>query len=203
MLDFLSYGWPIDCTASTVPVHHYIIIFLLQTLILMCKPILTLNYPGMPSPDPSSILHFPMTVCSPLQTVPKRGSSTRQVVMDLSFPLGCSVMDCIFLQILTCIWADIVSYNYPGLTSLSNSSLRKVVTVLFSRKTCAELIVSSHWFEGLPFTRFSLSGQILFWHSLSFWFTFLGKILSTWEVWRALKRHKRYAKSNFSLLSAL
>ena len=62
VLDFLSYGWPIDCTACTVPVQHYIIIFLLQTLILMCKPILTLNYPGMPSPDPSSIPHFPMTL---------------------------------------------------------------------------------------------------------------------------------------------
>ena len=32
-------------------------------------------------------------VCCPLQTVPKRGSSTWQVVMDLSFPLGCSVND--------------------------------------------------------------------------------------------------------------
>ena len=62
VLDFLSYGWPIDCTASTVPVQHYIVIFLLQTLILMCKPILTLNYPGMPSPDSSSILYFPMTL---------------------------------------------------------------------------------------------------------------------------------------------
>ena len=62
VVDFLSYGWPIDCTASTVLVHHYIIIFLLRTLILMCKPILTLNYPGMPSPDPSNILHFPMTL---------------------------------------------------------------------------------------------------------------------------------------------
>ena len=30
-------------------------------------------------------------VCSPLQTVPKRGSSMRRVVMDLSFPPGCSV----------------------------------------------------------------------------------------------------------------
>ena len=34
-------------------------------------------------------------VCSPLQTVPKRGSTTRRVVMDLSFPSGCSVNDSI------------------------------------------------------------------------------------------------------------
>ena len=32
-------------------------------------------------------------VCSPLQTVAKRGSSTRGVVMDLSFPQGSSVND--------------------------------------------------------------------------------------------------------------
>ena len=32
-------------------------------------------------------------VCSPLQTVPKRGSSTRRIVMDLSFPHGSSVND--------------------------------------------------------------------------------------------------------------
>ena len=37
----------------------------------------------------------------------------------------------------------------------------------------------SHCPEGLPFTRFSLSGQMLFWHSLSFWFTFLGNDLPT------------------------
>ena len=32
-------------------------------------------------------------VCSPLQIVPKRGSLTRRVVMDLSFPQGSSVND--------------------------------------------------------------------------------------------------------------
>ena len=111
--------------------------------------------------------------------------------MDLSFPSGYSVIDGIFLKILTCIWVNIISYNYPGLTGLSNSSMREVVTVLFSRKTCAELIVSFPLIRKITIycTRFSLSGQILFWNSLSFWFTFLGKILSTWELWRAWKRH--------------
>ena len=134
VVDFLTYGWLIDCTASTLLVHHYIIIFMLRTLILMCKPTLTLNYPGMPSPDPSSIHHYFSNdfVCSPPQTVPKRGSSTQQVVMDLNFPSGCSVNDGI-LEIL--IWVNIISYNYPGLTGLLNSSLRKVITVLFSRKS--------------------------------------------------------------------
>ena len=44
--------------------------------------------------------------------------------------------------ITTLIWANILSYNYPRLIDLSNSLLRKVATVLFPKKTCAELIVS-------------------------------------------------------------
>ena len=60
----------------------------------------------------------------------------------------------------------------------------------FQEKLALSLPSVSHWSEGLPSTRFSLSGQILFWNSLSFWFTFLGKILSTREVWRAWKRRK-------------
>ena len=167
VFDFLSYGWPIDCTASTVPVHHYIIIFLLQTLILMCNYQLSWNAIAGPFKYPPFSNDF---VCSPLQTVPKRGSSTRRVVMDLSFPSGCSVMDGILLKILTCIWVNIISYNYPGLTGLSNSSLRKVVTVLFSRKTLRwayrQFPIDSKDYHLLGF---SLSGQILFWHSLSFW----------------------------------
>ena len=46
----------------------------------------------------------------------------------------------VFLKIL--IWANILSYNYPRLIGLSNSLLRKVATVLFPKKTCAQLIVS-------------------------------------------------------------
>ena len=102
-------------------------------------------------------------VCSPLQTVPKRGSSTRRVVMDLSFPSGCSINYGIFLKILTCMWANIISYNL-GLTGLSNSSLRKVINVLFSGKTCTELIVSFPLIRRITIycTQFSLSGQICF-----------------------------------------
>ena len=75
--------------------HHYIIILLLRTMSLMCKSILTLNYPGMPSLDPSSILPFPMTLFALLFKQFPRGSSTRRVVMDLSFPPGCSINDSI------------------------------------------------------------------------------------------------------------
>ena len=130
-------------------------------------------------------------VCSPLQTVPKRGSSTRRVVIDLSFLSSCSVNDGIPQDTYMYLDEYYKLQRSPGLTGLSNSSLRKVVTVLFSRKTCAELIVCFPLIRKITIycTWFSLSGQILFWNSLSFWFTFLGKILSTctWEVWRAWK----------------
>ena len=59
--------------------------------------------------------------------------------MDLSFLEAVPSMT-VFLKIL--IWANILSYNYPRLIGLSNSLLKKVATVLFPKKTCAELIVS-------------------------------------------------------------
>ena len=75
----------------------------------------------------------------------------------------------VFLKIL--IWANSLSYDYPGLIGLSNLSFR--------RRLAPSLSSVSHRSEGLRFTRFSLSGQILFWHSLSFRFTFLGNDLPT------------------------
>ena len=77
-----------------VPYHRYTIILQLHSLLLMCKTILTPNRLGTLSPDPLFIPPFSDDfVCSPLQTVPKRGPLTRRVVMDLSFPHGFSVND--------------------------------------------------------------------------------------------------------------
>ena len=144
MVDFLSYGWPIDYTASTLQAHHYIIIFLLETLILSASLYnidteLSWNAITGPLEYPSFSNDF---VCSPLQTVPKRGSSTRRVVIDLSFLSGCSVNDGIPQDTYMYLDEYYKLQQSPGLTGLLNSSLRKVVTVLFSRKTCTELIVS-------------------------------------------------------------
>ena len=85
MVDFLRYGWPINYTATTRPVSSH-------------------NHPSAPNFDSrvqayldtelpynaiAGPFHHPPFdddfVCSPLQTVPKRGFSTRRVVMDLSF----------------------------------------------------------------------------------------------------------------------
>ena len=72
-----------------------------------------------------------------------------------------------FLKIL--IWANVSSYVYLESIGSSNSFLKKVVTVLFSKKTCVELLDSSLL---TPRTTISL----VFW--LPFWFTFIAYDLS-------------------------
>ena len=87
VVEFLKYGWPINYSASQSPhstmcnhpsalafpycVQHYI-----QT---------ELSFGAIAGPFSTNPLHKPL-VCSPLQTVPKRGSFKRRVVLDFSFP---------------------------------------------------------------------------------------------------------------------
>lgn len=92
IVDFLCFGWPVSYTAENLPtssssnhpsavdfadhVEHY-----LNT---------ELGYHAIAGPFSTNPLHQPL-VCSPLQTVPKRGSTQRRVVMDLSYPQRSSV----------------------------------------------------------------------------------------------------------------
>ena len=92
VVDFLRFGWPVGFTAETFPtssssnhpsavafadhVEHYI-----NT---------ELGYHAIAGPFSTNPLHQPL-VWSPLQTVPKRGSTQRRVVMDLSYPPRSSV----------------------------------------------------------------------------------------------------------------
>lgn len=92
MVDFLTYGWPINYTASTRPVsssHNHLSALNFDSHVQAYLDT-ELSYNAIAGP-----FHHPPFgddfVCSPLQTVPKRGSSTRRVVMDLSFPQGSSV----------------------------------------------------------------------------------------------------------------
>ena len=94
VVDFLSYGWPINYTAPTRPVsslynHPFASNFdsHVQAYIDTEMPWNAIAGPFVYPPFSDDF------VCSPLQTVPKRGSSTRRVVMDLSFPPGSSVND--------------------------------------------------------------------------------------------------------------
>ena len=92
VVEYLKYGWSINYCASQSPhstmcnhpsvlafpdhVRHYI-------------PT-ELSFGAIAGPFSTNPLHKPL-VCSPLQTVPKRGSSKRPVVLDLSFPPTFSV----------------------------------------------------------------------------------------------------------------
>ena len=94
IVEFLQYGWPINYVTDRVPqssiinhksadsysdhVQHY-----LDT---------ELGFGAIAGPFVANPLHQVLTT-SPLQTVPKRGSTKRRVVMDLSFPYNASVND--------------------------------------------------------------------------------------------------------------
>ena len=94
MVDFLTYGWPINYTACTRPVsssrNHPSALNFDSHVQAYIDTELSYNAIAGPFNSPPFADDF---VCSPLQTVPKRGSSTRRVVMDLSFPQGSSVND--------------------------------------------------------------------------------------------------------------
>ncbi|KXJ26023.1 hypothetical protein AC249_AIPGENE6469 [Exaiptasia diaphana] len=91
-LKYLRFGWPISYTADHLPkstftnhpsaenysehVQHYI-----DT---------EKTHNAIAGPFVRNPLNRPL-ICSPLQTVPKRGSTKRRVVMDLSFPTDHSV----------------------------------------------------------------------------------------------------------------
>ena len=93
VVDFLSYGWPINYTASTFPAsfHNHPSASNFDSHVqAYIDTELSWNAIAGPFEYPPFSNDF---VCFPLQTVPKRGSSTQWVVMDLSFPPGCSVND--------------------------------------------------------------------------------------------------------------
>lgn len=94
VINFLSYGWPIYFSAPTSPV----------SLLHNHPSASQFAYHVQDYTDTESswnAIAGPFVyssfsddfVCSPLQTVSKQGSSTRRVVMDLSFPHCSSVND--------------------------------------------------------------------------------------------------------------
>ena len=94
VVDFLTYGWPINYTACTHLIsssrNHPSALNFDSHVQAYIDTKLSYNAIAGPFNYPPFADDF---VCSPLQTVPKRGSSTRRVVMDLSFPQGSSVND--------------------------------------------------------------------------------------------------------------
>ena len=93
-VNFLSYGWPINYTASTFPassLHNHPSASNYDSHVQAYIDT-QLSWNGITGPFEYSPFSNDFA-CSPPQTVLKRGSSTRRVVMDLSFPPGCSVND--------------------------------------------------------------------------------------------------------------
>ena len=92
IVKFLRYGWPINYTADKFPEssssNHPSALSYSEHVDYYIATELELG--GIVGP----FIHNPLPrslICSPLQTVPKRGSTKRCVVMDLSFPPSCSV----------------------------------------------------------------------------------------------------------------
>ena len=136
VVEFLKYGWPINYTASQSPhstmcnhpsalafpdhVRHYI-----QT---------ELSFGAIAGPFSTNPLHKPL-VCSPLQTVPKRGSSKRRVVLDLSFPPTFSVNSGIPMN-------TYLNYPFRASTVCANSFWLKAGVVAFTNQ---RLLGASSW----------------------------------------------------------
>lgn len=92
IVEFLCFGWPINYTADILPEsslsNHPSPISLSKHVDYYIAT--ELGHGAIAGPFIHNPLPRPL-ICSPLQTVQKRGSTKRRVVMDLSFPPSCSV----------------------------------------------------------------------------------------------------------------
>ncbi|XP_048588724.1 uncharacterized protein LOC116606981 isoform X3 [Nematostella vectensis] len=92
--DFLEFGWPVGFTGDTVPIfdartHRGALNFATQVSEHLQREV-SLGRVAGPFTDPPFGGGF---VTSPLNTVPKRDSEERRVIVDLSWPKGGSVND--------------------------------------------------------------------------------------------------------------
>ena len=92
VVKFLRYGWPINYTADKLPAssssNHPSALSYSEHVDYYIATELELGAIAGP------FIHNPLprpVICSPLQTIPKCGSTKRRVVMDLSFPPSGSV----------------------------------------------------------------------------------------------------------------
>ena len=92
--EFLEYGWPVNYTKSDLPQFHPTNHASAHRFFPhVDKHVITeLQHGGTIGPFTHNPFSSPITM-SPLQTVEKKGTTDRRVVMDLSFPQGSSVND--------------------------------------------------------------------------------------------------------------
>ena len=92
VVDFLQFGWPINYTSSVLPQpthtnHQSALAYPVDVLHYLSSE---LSFGVLAGPLKANPLPYDI-ITSPLQTVYKRGSTKRWVVMDLSFPHAASV----------------------------------------------------------------------------------------------------------------
>ena len=137
--EFLKYGWPINYSSHQSPLstpHNH------QSALAFADHVrhyikTESSFGAIAGPFSVNPLSKPL-VCSPLQTVPKRGSSTRRVVMDLSFPPDRSVNSAIPLN--TCLDSPF-KLRLPGIDRLCELILskgRRGCGLMFQNKKYAE-----------------------------------------------------------------
>jgi hypothetical protein len=94
IVEFLEFGWPIgyvkpDLPLTTVKNHRSALYFSEHTADYIQKE---LSYNALVGPFERNPFSVPLST-APLSSVPKKDSTVRRTIMDLSFPLGTSVND--------------------------------------------------------------------------------------------------------------
>ena len=92
VVKFFNYGWPINYKSHQLQqsTQHNLPSALAFSDHVRAYIKAELSFTTIAGPFQKNPLHQHL-ICSPLQTVPKRGSTKRQVVMDLSYPPSFSV----------------------------------------------------------------------------------------------------------------
>ena len=92
--EFLTFGWPINYAAASTPVltRHNLVSATQYGSHVRQHIDAELKWHAIAGTFDQNPLSAAL-ICFPLQTVPKRGSTTCYIVMDLSFPPGHSVND--------------------------------------------------------------------------------------------------------------
>ena len=94
IVEFLEFGWPVgyvkpDLPLTTVKNHRSALYFYEHTEDYIQKE---LSYNALVGPFERNPFSVPLST-APLSSVPKKDSTDRRTIMDLSFPLGTSVND--------------------------------------------------------------------------------------------------------------
>ena len=114
--DFLEFGWPVGFMSTTLPVfdlrtHRGALLFSEQVTTYLTKEISLGRVAG-----PFDAVPFTDGfVVSPLNTVPKRDSAERRVIVDLSWPCGTSVTNGIPSDSFL---GEPISLSYPTIDSI-------------------------------------------------------------------------------------